>query len=260
MRLISDPPVFESSLRDWIRDATNPPVTGVEYQSYLNSSGEGFVVCLIPESMHKPHRAEFESKNYYYRAGDDFLIVEPGLLRTLFYPQSIPNIWLEVDLHYRLNPADLAIEYEKNPDAFGFNKLINSTSSMSYDVVLHNDGAATAKDIYVVVKSSDDLNFYQKTDWVISENLLGDAAFLSRRPIHPGEITELFSASFQKNFSNKTPNQSNDSWEIIPHFAKVFLKFYIFAEGVQRKEVVVEFAPEDIGFDSGFATKKAIPI
>ncbi len=260
LRLISDPQAFESRLRDWIRDATNPPVIGVEYQSYSNSSGDGFVVCLIPESIHKPHRAEFEHKNYYYRAGDDFLIAEPGLLRTLFYPQSNPYIWLEVDLHYRLKPVDLAIEYQKAPNDFGFNKLLNSgTSAMSLEVTLHNDGTATAKDLYIVVESSDRLNFYQRVDWDISENLLGSAAFLSRRPFHPGEVTELISAEFQQEFSNKSSDQSNDSWEIIPNFNKVSLQFFIFAEGTQRKEVAVEFTPEDLNFESGSATKKAVP-
>lgn len=54
LRQIQDPKVFESKLRDWIRDATNPPIMSVEYEAYPGPSGEGFVVCLIPESRHKP--------------------------------------------------------------------------------------------------------------------------------------------------------------------------------------------------------------
>jgi hypothetical protein len=38
------------------------------------------------------------------------------------------------------------------------------------------------------------------------------------------------------------------------------LNFFIFAEGAQRKEVVVEFTPDDFSFETDSAAKKAIPI
>ncbi len=79
LKLLFDPAAFESRLRDWVRDATNPPVMGVEYRSYPGPTGEGFVICLIPESGYKPHSAEWADKQYYYRAGDDFLPAQPGL-------------------------------------------------------------------------------------------------------------------------------------------------------------------------------------
>ena len=57
--------------------ATDPPVLNVEIESYPDpgASGAGFVVCLVPESPFRPHRAEHvTNKPYYIRAGDDFVI------------------------------------------------------------------------------------------------------------------------------------------------------------------------------------------
>lgn len=258
LRLLSDPQAFESRLRDWIRDATNPPVMGVEYQTYANTSQEGFVVCLIPESAHKPHRAEYADKHYYFRASDDFLIAEPGLLRMLFSPQNHPYIWVDVTLRFQLNPTDMAKAHREQPTPHTYNKLINNTSSMSFDILLHNTGTATAKDGYVVVQASDDLNYHQGTDWDIRQNPQGQAAFQARRPIHPGEVTELFSATFQKPFAN-TSGRSPNSWEIKPYFNKVYLQFIVYADNFSRQEIAVEFTPDDLDFKSGSATKQVGP-
>lgn len=257
LRLIRDPQAFESKLRDWIRDATNPPVMGIEYQSYTNGSGEGFVVCLIPKSNYKPHRAEFADKQYYFRAGDDFLPAEPGLLRTLFYPQSNPYLWVEVDLYYQLNPEDLALEYKKNPNSLDFNKIINNTSSMSFDVFLHNTGSASAKNVYIVVNASRNLNFHPGTDWGLRPNPQGQAALQAMWTIHPGEVSKLFSASFQEKFPNKT--KEPNSWEIFPHFDKLHLRFICYADNLRQEEIVVEFTPDDLSFDVGSASKKGMP-
>jgi hypothetical protein len=101
--LIPNPFEIESKLRDLIRDATNPPVMGVELQSYTDASGSGFIVCFIPESSFKPHRAEFSNKQYFYRASDDFLPADPSLLRILFYPKSNARLDIEVRLTYTQN-------------------------------------------------------------------------------------------------------------------------------------------------------------
>lgn len=258
LRLIHDPQAFESKLRDWIRDATNPPVMGVEYQSCVNGSGEGFVVCLIPKSNYKPHRAEFADKHYYFRAGDDFLQAEPGLLRTLFYPQSNPYLWMEVDLFYRLNPAALATEYLKNPTVFAYNKIVNNTSSMSLEVLLHNTGSATAKDVYIVVQTSNKLNFGQGVDWFMRPHPQGQVALQAKRAIHPGEVSDLFSASFQEEFSNQANDISNE-WKIIPRFEQIYLRFTCYADNFQQQEIIVEFTPDDLSFETGSASKQGIP-
>ena len=254
IRLIADPLAFESRLRDWIRDATNPPVMGVEYQSYAGPAGDGFVVCLIPMSAHRPHRAEFADRHYFYRAGDDFLQAEPGLLRILFYPQARPHLTAEVTLRFELLPPDLAGAYRDSP--FAFNKVINTPSQMRLDVVLHNTGTATAKDIYVVVRASEGLDFHGGMDWDLSRNPRWHASFQARRPIHPGEITELFTSDFQRTFGNNTVSDGG----IVPYFQGVHLQLVIYAEGTEPQEMLAEFAREDLSSETNSATKTAVPI
>jgi hypothetical protein len=258
LKLVQDPEAFESKLRDWIRDATNPPVMGVQYESYAGPSGEGFVVCLVPESSHKPHRAEFAGQHYYYRAGDDFLIAQPGLLRILFYPQLHPYLWIEATLSYDLTPADAGTEYRKQQTTELYNVLIKSVSAMQLQVRLQNSGVATAKDAYVVLQTSEKLRIYEGDDWARSSNPQGSRAFYAKRPFHPGDSTILFTGSYEKRFRNITLKPSND-WSIIPHFDKLRFEFLIHAEGTQRQIVAVEFIPEDLSFESGSATKQALP-
>ena len=260
LRLIFDPSAFESSLRDWIRDATNPPVTNVEYFSVPGPTREGFVVCLIPESNHKPHRAEFAGKQYYFRAGDDFLPAEPGLLRTLFYPQTRPFISVKVKLSFKLDPADLEEIYRAAPSVDLFNTLVNGTSSLSLDVILHNSGSATAKDLYILVESSHEMDFYPQAHWRILPRTVRQTAFQALRPIHPGETVELFSASLQGSFHNRTPQPASFDWEIIPHFQPLTLRFLFYAEGSQEQGATVEFRPEDLRFDTASAMKEAVPV
>lgn len=260
LRLIPDPHAFESQLRDWIRDATNPPVMGVEYQSYVGPAGEGFVVCLIPESTHKPHRAEFADKHYYYRAGDDFLSAEPGLLRMLFYPQLQPYLWVDVSCSFDSDPVDLSQAYRQNPNnTVLFNKWLNSQSNIRFDAMLHNTGTATAKAVYIIVQASADLNVHPGGDWRIRYHPRGQGALEAARSVHPGEITELCGGNFQQMFPNRTLKPDN-CWEIVPHFDKVQLRFLIYAENLQPTEISMEFVPEDFVFETGSATKKGLPI
>lgn len=257
LRLIKDPQAFESRLRDWIRDATNPPVMGIEYQSYTNEVGEGFVVCLIPESNHKPHRAEFADKHYYYRAGDDFLVAEPGLLRTLFYPQYHPYLWIELKLSYQLYPPDLADSYKKQPEAYKFNKIINNASSISVEVLLHNSGVASAKDAYVVINASEYLNFSRGYDWANCSNPQAQAALQAVRTIHPGEVSILFSGDFQKTFPVK--KRKENSWEIVPYFNKLSFSFICYTENFRHEEIIIEFTPDDFDFMKGLTIKNGKP-
>lgn len=260
LRPITDPHAYESKLRDWIRDATNPPVPNTEYFSVSGPTGEGFVVCLVPESNHEPHRAEFADKQYYYRAGDDFLPAEPGLLRTLFYPQSRPFIRVEATLSFRLDPSDLAERYRARPSVDMFNILVNGTSNLTLDVTLHNSGSATAKDLYGLLHASHALNFDPGPELRMRTHRQAQASIQALRPIHPGEVVNLFSASFQQSFRNRAPNPASGDWEIIPHFQTVSLRFLFFAEGSQPQEVAVEFEPEDLDFVTASAIKAAVPV
>ena len=108
----------------------------VEYQAYADTSGQGFLVCLIPESPHKPHRRRFADKQYYYRIGDDFLPAEPGLLRILFYPRTSPRLEVELSFGYEI----MRLQGTK------------VVAKVHFSYIIHNMGTATAKDVFVVIQ------------------------------------------------------------------------------------------------------------
>jgi hypothetical protein len=93
---IKDAPQWAEKLRRWLLEATNPPVSGVQLQALTYpGTNDGFVVCLIPESTFKPHRAEFaENKPYRIRVADNTVVPNPALLRAMFFPQPRREIWL----------------------------------------------------------------------------------------------------------------------------------------------------------------------
>ena len=184
LRLIPDPPAFESKLRDWIRDATNPPVMGVEYLSVPGPDGDGFVVCLIPESQHKPHRAEAVDKHYYYRAGDDFLIAEPGLLRALFYPRARPR---------------LSVVAMLGNEDFSYT-MDGLQGTVVARIIVMNDGTHSANNLCVVIDHDQEMHpdseagagwdflglITQQYAFDPTQQSLHKIAFAAERPFQPG--------------------------------------------------------------------------
>lgn len=227
LRLIADPHAFESRLRDWVRDATNSPVMGVEYQSHPGSDGKGFVVCLIPESAHRPHRAEFADKHYYYRAGDDFLIAEPGLLRVLFFPQY--NYRLKIGL----GMSHTVIE------AGNYRGMSEITCKMS----LYNVGTTSLRDVLIVVNENAGLAG-------ISVHGMGDGwrrvnelfhqpkglAFTTRQPIHPGFLATFCEARWN------TPSRDENGKQV-PNVAPFKFTFVLYCEGSLPKKRELTFSP-----------------
>jgi hypothetical protein len=89
---VADPHGLKSRLQQLQHQATDPPVPGVLIEAFVDAGSAGgvggFVVCYVPESDYKPHRAETAgSKRWVMRIGDSFVDVPPPVLRSLFYPQ-----------------------------------------------------------------------------------------------------------------------------------------------------------------------------
>ena len=84
----------QSRLLQLLPVAVDPPIIGVEIATFARSdAGDGFVVCFVPESETKPHRAEMlEGKPYMLRIGDSFRNPSPSILRSLFFPGSNPQM------------------------------------------------------------------------------------------------------------------------------------------------------------------------
>jgi len=243
LRLIPDPPTFESKLRDWLRDATNPPVMGVEFQSYRDTTGSGFVVCLIPESSHKPHRSEFADKHYYYRASDDFHMAEPGLLRVLFYPRFNPRFEIEACLNFEIIP----------------NSFVVAKVRISYR--LHNTGTATAKDVYVVINHNQGIGFRLGVkiggNWKNVGSPIGDFAFESKSPIHPGSVSAILDIEQETQVWSKVPSRSNK--ELIPKFSAIEISFDLFADNYAESRIVSSIDCVELEHDKRNIVKRSTP-
>jgi hypothetical protein len=131
--LIANPAALKSRLMQLHHQATDPPVLGIEVEQYADSSGSGFVVCFVPESGFKPHRAEQDGKKQFYlRAGDDFVVMPVAVLRSMFYPQASPNLQVETS----------------------FLDGIEAAEKITWSFRIHNKGTATAKDVCLWIKPS----------------------------------------------------------------------------------------------------------
>ena len=108
---VANPAKIASRLTQLLPGATDPPVMGAEVQFYEDpaQAGHGFVVCFVPESGFKPHRAELGGKSFYIRAGDNSVVAPVSLLRSLFYPTSQPYLVPKVTV---VPPANSSIQHQ----------------------------------------------------------------------------------------------------------------------------------------------------
>lgn len=172
LSLVKNPSAFKSRLNELHHQATEPPVLDVEIEAYsiAGTSDEGFVVCYIPESPFKPHRAEHAERQYFIRVGDDFVVPSVSLLRNLFFPQS----------RCRLVPKLTASCMVEN-------------GQMRYHIkgVLHNVGSATAFDTLVITHYSVKGTTSSISNWDTGPIL--DPHYSSAKIlIHPGIMTTFF--------------------------------------------------------------------
>lgn len=244
LSLVSDPHALESKLRDWVRDATNPPVMGVEYLSLVGPTGAGFVVCLVPESAHKPHRAEWADQYYYYRAGDDFLRAEPALLRVLFYPQLNARFELQALLSYQFHSQDSWNEYKDTKSAYRYSDVLMSGAEIELKVRLRNSGTATAKNCYVRLKNINGTTLLESEQSTYWENLsfpdYGETTFNCNIPIHPGQTIDLFRLKYNKSFRAVPLFDNSDM--LAPLVPDINAELFLYAEGLQEQRATITFA------------------
>ena len=124
---------LKSRLLELHGNATNPPVQGIEVEAYPQggSDGPGFVVCYIPDSPDRPHRAEQSGRLFYIRSGTSFQDAPVSLLRSLFFPHARSRLVPEV----RINPPYIGPDWQ-----------------LAFSLNLHNAGTATAHDAFLMVR------------------------------------------------------------------------------------------------------------
>jgi hypothetical protein len=137
---VIEPHVLASNLVSWLRDATDPPVTNVEIKSYVApGSTDGYVVCLIPESVHAPHQSVVKwHREFKYRQSDNFLTMDARMVRRMFFPQFVP------DLQFSISPE---ITLQRSGGVAGPPQFV-----IKLTVGVRNNGKGTAKDILVVLE------------------------------------------------------------------------------------------------------------
>jgi hypothetical protein len=223
---ISNPLAFKARLLELHRCATNPPLANVQIEVADTAPGEGFVACLIPEGRFKPYRAEIAGRpQYHIRAGDQFIVPSPALLRTLFYPQSQVVFHVETMLTWTLGQAN-------EP---GWDR-----ARISGKIYLHNQGPATAKDTYIILQTNlHNLNRPQDSDdWLFLEFNPNKMRFQARRPIHP-EVTVMLGCL---EWQSPTTTAFREQNLVVPQMRNCRLLFHFHVEDQvpQRAEIVFD--------------------
>ena len=176
-----------SRLKELHHQATDPPIKGVEVTPLPLHEGSpaGFVVCFVPESGHKPHRAEHDGKKFYLRMGDSAKECSVSILRQLFYPR--------VSLRAEMDVEGISIPPQIGPTTF-FNPDGSRTPSASEDGVrlsLRNTGEYSIHDPMLKIVCGKALlatfQFSNARDAFDLDFVEGDIHLT--RVLHPGRAT-----------------------------------------------------------------------
>lgn len=168
--LLEVPDVYalRSRLQELAHEAADPPVQGIQVATAPNPANppRGFVVCLIPESHFKPHRAELAKRRWLIRIVDSFVDAPVPVLRSLFFPRRATKIDVEI--------------------AYGPPQAAADGNLFRYAIGLRNTGMSTAEDVLFCVEHISTLGVTAPYRWSTSKQ---GSVWLVRLPIsiHPGE-------------------------------------------------------------------------
>ena len=128
---IENPKRFASLLQGAISGCTIPPHSKVENYVIEDGNDKGYVITLVPKSNAVPHQS-VTYKQYYIRAGSDFVPTPHDVLAGMFgrrpQPHVFPNFLLAV-------PA-----------------LQNAQLKVSFGLIVHNEGPGIASDVFYICR------------------------------------------------------------------------------------------------------------
>lgn len=128
---IENPKRFVSLLQGAVSGCTIPPHSKVEHHAIEDENGKGYVVTLIPKSDATPHQSVV-NKQYYIRAGSDFVPTPHDVLGGMFgrrpQPHVFPNFILSVP------------------------KLENTKLKIDFGLAVHNEGPGIASDVFYICR------------------------------------------------------------------------------------------------------------
>jgi hypothetical protein len=190
LRLAPHPAALKSRLMELHHSATDPPIAGVRVEPIPSPAGGGFVVCLIPESTDKPHRAELvKNKPFYIRVGDDFVLAPRSILRTMFYPRNSPRYSVRIKCQGERPHGNLA--------------------RVALEITITNKGSATAREPFVSVQMAPPaglISMGYNPPWR-NVAVRNGSGFQAEASIHPGATAPSIRARFDTD-GNKQPSDS----------------------------------------------------
>jgi hypothetical protein len=174
LRPVTNPDALKSRLLQLHHESTDPPVGGIRVETVHDPASGGYVVCLIPESSIRPHRAlHVKNSPYYMRAGDDFVLMPTPFLRQLFFPVVAPRLVVSV-----------------------VSEIEGAGASWSYHfkIMVENRGTASAKDLFLRVfctppsSQSTAVSHHPGLEWMVAptQPVKGAQTFVRDRILHPG--------------------------------------------------------------------------
>jgi hypothetical protein len=184
---MTDPQALKSRLAELQRGATDPPLANVEVVAYdlPTQAGKGFVVCYVPEGPFKPYRSELADRQWCIRAGDNFVVMSPAVLRAMFYPRT----WAVFS-----GRVDLSLPPTRTTGPGGVN-----LTKLDFAFHLTNKGTATAKDTLVQVSFSLPGRLRHAQAGKLWRDLLtgDDLSYSAVLSLHPRITTEVCSGQWE---------------------------------------------------------------
>lgn len=164
LALVPNLTAFNARLLELLPNATDPPVQ-IEDPLLIAQPGHqnsGFILCLIPRSPWRPHKAKFAGNEYYIRAGDNHVPASQSVLRALFYPEHHARIGI-------------------------YFQVTKRKQSQSHEVVasfwLKNEGPATAEDVFIRCETKPNIQFELDRIWTPTTSAYGGDCRFRNAPI-----------------------------------------------------------------------------
>lgn len=225
---------LKARLKSFQLQATDPPVPDIQIEAFEDPAegGKGFVVCYIPESPYKPHRAELEGRRWVMRSGDNFVDLPVAVLRSLFYPHRQSYLFLKMTCRHRIGPnaqqCDVAI--------------------VTFSPLICSEGPATAENVFVLVPHRENMIVEVPRSWRGGSAARGWEVELPA-PIHPGQFVEFCSITVEFPVdAARTPIFGSNEFAV---------EFQFFARDQVPFTISVAYSPEDLAKQ---ASKTGLPV
>jgi len=192
--LIANPRALEARLRELQRQATDPPLGGVEIMAIpvQDDDSEGFVICFIPDGPFKPYRSEQAGQQYYIRAGDTTQVMPRSVLSAMFFPRynAVFNVRAELTYKQYCRPGSAGSRH-------GY--PVSSSDEITCLMELSNQGTATARGIFGRLRwripgEKENFKVIGGDCWSNGDS---ECSFMRSFPIHPGMGAIILSASWR---------------------------------------------------------------